>query len=234
MRTSRHQCPLSTHSCSYRLSVSFRPIVDVPVACHRPQVIKPALSLLVASLLCTACNNAAIGPSESLVGANDLPPAKALSRETLYIGRGGGAYGGDALTYEWRPDDLLTVTHTFSDNSARQTIKGRETFRVVPEIAARVRKLLWRVRPPKLEGVEQDQRPLGCKRQGPHDFGEVTVGFVNEGNKPGIEDDQVGIFSLPDPQSCDAPLAVEAREVVWHALRLLPKSKVAAGFERTQ
>ncbi len=197
-------------------------------------MIKLALSLLFASLLCSACSDAASGPSESLVGANDLPSAEALSRETLYISRGGGAYGGDALTYEWRADDLLTVTHTFSDNSARETIKGRETLRVVPEIATRVRKLLWRVRPAKLEGVEQDQRPLGCKRRGPHDFGEVTIGFVNEGNKRGIEDDQVGIFSLPDSQSCDVPLAVEARAVVWDALRLLPKSKVAAGFDRTQ
>jgi hypothetical protein len=197
-------------------------------------VIKIALPLLLASLLCTSCNDAAIGPSESLVGANDLPPAAALSRETLYISRGGGAYGGDALTYEWRPDDSMTVTHTYSDNSARQTIKGREALRVGRETAPRVRKLLWRVRPPKLEGVEQDQRPLGCKRQGPHDDGEVTIGFVNEGNKPGIEDDQVGIFSLPDAQSCDASLAVEAREAVWEALRLLPKSKVAAEFERTQ
>lgn len=197
-------------------------------------MIKLAVCLLFTSALCTACNDAAIGRSESLVGANDLPTVKTLSRETLYISRGGGAYGGDALTYEWRPDDLLTVTHTFSDNSARQTIKGRETFRVVPETATKVRKLLWRVRPAKLEGVEQDQRPIGCKRQGPHDFGEVTVGFVSEGNKPGIEDDQVGIFSLPDPQSCDAPLAAKAREVVWDALRLLPKSRVAAGFDRTQ
>ena len=215
-------------------NVPFRAIAATPVACHPPQVIKLAFPVLFVMPLCSACNDAATGPSESLVGTKDLPPAKALSRETLYFMRGGGAYGGDALTYVWRADDWMTVTHSFMDNSARETIKGRETLRVAPEIAAKVRRLLWRVRPPQLQGVEQDQRPLGCKRQGPHDFGEVTIGFVNEGDKPGIEDDQVGVFSLPNPQSCDAPLAVEARKVVWGALRMLPKSKVAAGFERTR
>jgi hypothetical protein len=209
-------------------------VADTPVACHPPQVIKLALFVLLASAGCTACNEAAIGRSESLVGANDLPPAKALSGETLYINRGGSAYGGDTLTYEWRPDDLLTLTHTFTDNNARVTIKGRETFRIVPETAAKAKKLLWRVRPQKLEGIEQDQRPLGCKRRGPHDSGEVTVVFIHEGDKSGIKDDQVGVFRLPHPRSCTAPLAVEARQVVWGALRLLPKSKVVAEFDRTQ
>ena len=192
-----------------------------------------ALTLLSLSLLCTACNDAAIKVSESLVGANDSPSAKALSRETLYISRGGGDGGGDALSYEWRPDNSLTVTHTFSDNSARQTVKGRETLQIPPEVAVQIRQLLWRVRPPKLEGVEQDQRPVGCERQGPHDFGEVAVAFIKEGDEPGIEDDEVGVFGLPRVRSCKTPAAVEARKVVREALRLLPKSKVAAAFERT-
>ena len=190
-------------------------------------------TLLSVLLLCTSCNDAAIEPSQSLVGATVLPSAKALSQETLYISRGGGPYGGDALTYEWRADGPLTITHTFSDSSARQTIKGRETFHVAREAAATARQLLWRVRPENLEGVEQDQRPIGCERRGPHDFGEVVVAFINEGSKPGTEDDKVGIFELPTAESCNTPAAAKAREVVWRALRLLPKSKVAAAFEQS-
>ena len=180
-----------------------------------------------------SCSDAAIQPSQSLVGATVLPSAKALAQETVYISRGGGPYGGDALTYEWRSNDSLTITHTFSDNSARQTVKGRETLRIAPEVAATARQLLWRVRPENLEGVDQDQRPTGCERRGPHDFGEVAVAYISEDSKPGIEDDKVGIFELPTAESCNTPEAAKAREVVWKALRLLPKSKVAAAFEQS-
>jgi len=198
-------------------------------------MLRIALSLLSLSLLCTSCSDAAIDPSQSLVGAAVLPSAKTLSREMLYISRGGSPDGGDdSLTYEWRPDDSLTITHTFSDNRLFKTVRGRETLRVSPEVAAQVRQLFWRVRPGKLEGVVQDQRPVGCERQGPHDFGEITVAFIDEGSKPGIEDDKVGVFELPTSQSCNTPAAAEARKVVWEALGLLPKSKVAAAFERSE
>jgi hypothetical protein len=195
---------------------------------------KIALPPLAIPLLCASCSDAAIEPSKSLVGAKELPSARALARETLFIHRGGGAYGGDALSYEWRPDNMLLVTHTFSDRrGAGELVRGKETLRVAPAVAAEVRQLLWRVRPAKLEGVEQDARPTGCERQGPHDFGEVTVGFVNEGDASGIEDDQVGIFELPTADSCNTPAAVGARAVVRRALQLLPKSKVAADFDRS-
>lgn len=195
-----------------------------------------ASSLLSLTLLCTSCTDVAGEPAQSLVGAKTSPSAKGLSHEVVYISRGGGPYGGDALTYEWHPDNSLTITHTFSDNSARQTVKGREILRVAPEVAAKARRILSRVRPAKSEGVEQDQRPVGCERQGPHDFGEVTITFVNEvyADRPfGIDDDRIGRFELPVPSSCNTPAAAEARKVVWEALRLLPKSKVAAAFERS-
>ena len=195
---------------------------------------RTALPLFAVPLLCVSCSDAAIEPSQSLVGAKELPSATALARETFYITRGGGAYGGDALSYEWRPDNALLVTHTFSDGRGPgEVVRGKETLHVAPEVAAEVRQLLWRVRPAKLEGVEQDARPTGCKRQGPHDFGEVTIGFVNEGDASGIEDDQVGIFELPTADSCNTPAAVEARAVVQRALQLLPKSKVASDFDRS-
>jgi hypothetical protein len=168
------------------------------------------------------------------VGAKELPSATVLARETFYITRGGGAYGGDALTYVWRPDNSLLVTHTFSDGRGTgEVVRGKETVHIAPEVALKVRQLLWRVRPAKLEGVEQDARPTGCQRQGPHDFGEVTLGWVNEGDARGIEDDEVGIFSLPTGESCNTPAAVEARAAVWRALQLLPKSEVAAAYERS-
>jgi hypothetical protein len=89
------------------------------------------------------------------------------------------------------------------------------------------------VRPEKLAGVEQDQRPIGCERRGPHDLGEVAVAFINEGSKPGVGDDDVGIFELPTADSCSTQAAAEARQVVWRALRILPPSKVVAGFEQS-
>src|SRR5687767_5138502 len=114
---------------------------------------KTALPLLAVPLLCVSCSDAAIGPSQSLVGAKELPSATALAREAFYITRGGGAYGGDALAYEWRPDNALLVTHTFSDgHGAGEVVRGKETLHVAPEVAAEVRQLLWRVRPAKLEG----------------------------------------------------------------------------------
>ena len=168
--------------------------------------------MLAVSLLCIACKDAAIHPSQSLVGAEELPPATALSREILDISSGGGAYGGDVLSYEWRPDNSLLVTHTFSDGGGSgPVVRGKETLHISPEAAAQARRLLWRVRPAQLEGVEQEARPAGCERQGPHDFGEVAIGFMSEGVSNGMENDQVGIFELPTAQSCNTPAAIEAR-----------------------
>lgn len=192
---------------------------------------KAALSLVSAAVLCVSCTDAG-NDQQSLVGAEELPSAEALARETLYIVRGGSAYGGHSLTYEWRPDNSITVTHEYSDGAGRGSVNGRELLRVPPDVAAQVRHVLLRVRPAKLEGVEQDIRPLGCERRGPHDFGNVSVGFINEGEAAGIEDDEVGIFQLPFPESCSTPAADEARRVVRHALQLLPKSKVAFEYER--
>ncbi len=181
------------------------------------------------------CNWEAQSP-KSLVGATVLPSAEVLSKETIYITRGGSPDGGDdSLTYEWLPDGSLTITLTFTDYRLFKTVKGRETLRVAPPVAAQARQLFWRLRPAKLEGLEQwPARPIGCERQGPHDFGEIAIGFIHEGPKPGIDDDEVGLVELPTPQSCSTLAAAEARVVFREALALLPKSKVAAEFERSQ
>jgi hypothetical protein len=196
------------------------------------------LSLISVSLLFIACNDTAIEPSQSLVGAMELPSAQVLDRETFYIQRGAGAYGGDVLSYEWRPDDSLTVTHTFSNLGPSESVRGKETLLISPEAALQARQLLRRVRPAEFEtpenyGEKYPTRPIGCERKGPHDFGEVSVAFTDEGQGSGVEDDQIRVFELPYPGSCNTPAAVEARKVIQHVLRLLPRSKVAADFNRT-
>lgn len=197
-------------------------------------MLRTAASLLSAALFCVSCNDPAIEPTQSLVGAKELPSAEALSRETLYISRGGGPYGGHSLSYEWRPNDSITVTHDFSDGRGGGETRGSENLRISSEVAAEARRLLWRVRPAKFEGVENyGTRPIGCERKGPHDFGEVAVAFINEGQSRGREDDQIGIFELPDRQSCNTPAAVEARKVMQRVLKLLPRSNVTAENERS-
>lgn len=157
-----------------------------------------------------------------------------MAREILYITRGGDPYGGHRLSYEWRPENRITVTHEFSDGRGGVETRGTENLRVSSEVAAEARRLLSRVRPGKFAGVENyGTRPIGCERKGPHDFGEVAVAFINEGQTSGRNDDQIGIFELPYPQSCNTPAAVEARNVIHRVVQLLPKSKVATEFERS-
>lgn len=195
-----------------------------------------AASLLIAAILCVSCSGPAIEPSQSLVGATEFPSAEALSRETLYITRGANDWGGDRLSYELRPGGSLIVTHTYHGLKPPVVERGKETLDVSSEVAAQVRQLFWRVRPGKLEGQgleKAEVRPVGCERRGPHDFGEVAVAFIDEGDATRTENDPFGVFELPRPDSCNTPAATEARAVVWRALRLLPQSQVVTGFERT-
>ncbi len=192
--------------------------------------------LPLAACVCASCSGPAAVPLESLVGATELPSAAALSRETLYITRGANDSGGDRLTYELRPSGSLIVAHTYSNDREPGSVeRGQETLELSVEVAARVRQLFWRVRPGKLEGQgleKAEVRPVGCQRRGPHDFGEIAVAFVNEDSRP-EQDGQAGIFELPSAASCNAPAALEARKVVWRALRMLPQSRVVMEFERT-
>lgn len=172
-------------------------------------------------------------PPSSLVGAPELPAEEDLASESFYIVRGGGPYGGSSLTYDLRRSGVLTVEHARSGGAGRGEIIGRETVQVPPDAAAQARRLLARVHPARLEGVEQDQRPVGCEPKGPHDVGEITIGFIRAGARRGGEDDEVGLFALPHPRSCDTPAAVEARKVVREILQVLPRTGVAAAFDRS-
>src|SRR5687768_3862012 len=136
-------------------------------------------TLIAGAILCASCSKQFDGKADSLVGATNLPSTEVLSRETLYITRGAKDWDGDRLAYELRPDGSLSITHTYLDGrKAKEEVRGKDTFRVQPEVAARFRRLMWRVRPDLLEGqgMEKNEvRPVGCERRGPHDFGDVGV-----------------------------------------------------------
>ncbi len=199
---------------------------------HKSLVVSPTLFLL-----CIACSGPAIEPSSSLVGARELPSERELSKETIFIGRGGDGYGGEFLSYEWSPDNSLKVTHDFLAFGGSGTVlRAQETLQVSPQAAAAARQLLWRLRPEPLDGprefLDRDHRPVGCSKNHQHDLGEFQVTFNDTGSKPGWEDDRLSTVRLPYPDGCTTPAAVEARAVLLEALRLLPESKVAAAYEQ--
>jgi hypothetical protein len=220
------RCPQSTRIAEFHLSA------------HYLSMYRTVATLALIQLLCLSCSEPAVDASKSLVGAKKLPPASELSQEIIYIGRGGTAYGGAALSYEWTPDNVLTVTHSFApyDGSA-EAIRGQETLTVPPEAAVAARELLRRVHPERLEHrlkfLDREYRPTGCERTGPHDWGETRITFHNQGRAPGIEDDTLAVFALPTTANCNTHAAEEAREVVSKLLRTLPRSEVAAGFEES-
>lgn len=191
--------------------------------------------ILAASLLVASCEGPAIEPSLSLVGANDLPSAATLSREKVHISRGGDHYGlhPHFLSYELHPDDTLVITYTVKErDTAREAVRARERFRLSRDRAAQARSLLWRVRPARLEWPNEETRPIGCGRRGLHDFGEITIIFIDEGGKAGVGGDRIGAFHLPYASSCNTPEAIIARRLVGHVLQLFPASKAAAAFDR--
>jgi hypothetical protein len=178
-------------------------------------------------ILCASCNRSAIEPSESLVGASALPSAARLSQETIEINRafgGGEGFGEHFLSYRLGSDDKLVVVHTYRPDD---TVLGKEEFQLSHDVAAKARERLWRVRPEKLEGINSDVRPVGCRRYSPHDLGDVAVGFMRP-------DKVFGIFTLPHPASCNTHAAMEARKLLHQVLRSLPHSKVATDFTARQ
>jgi hypothetical protein len=192
----------------------------------------PRLIATVAMLLTSACGRPVLNSSESLVGAQELPSVDDLSREIIQINSGFGDGSMGFLSYELRPDGTLAVTY---EARHRDKVVGSETFRLAPEVAMRARRMLWRLRPTSLEGqglTRDEIRPVGCQRQGPHDFGEYAVVFIDEGEKREIEDDRLGAFELPTPESCNTPTASEARQVVGRVLQSFPYSRVAAAFPK--
>lgn len=189
------------------------------------------LAVLLATVLFFAsCQRSAIDPSESLVGAKQLPSRQALSRETIEINFGFGDISPGFLSYQLRPDNKLVISLT-DRNREPDSVLIEETFQLTSMTAAKARKMLWRVRPQEMQGMEWQTRPLGCELQGPHDFGQLAVVFDTEA--PGVDlDDRLGIFELPRPESCRSREAVEARKLMQEVLRTFPASKAPVEFER--
>lgn len=173
-----------------------------------------------AALLCVSCNPGEPAHNPSLVGAKTILTPASLSRELVQINRI-GAESENFLSYELRPDDTLTVS---VESLPTREIVSREVFHLEPEVAAEIRSGLARVRPAEFEGVEHETRPLGCRLQGPHDFGEIAVVFVDENATSSTSDDRIGLFALPNEGNCDSPQAIEARLLLERVSGLLAKS----------
>jgi hypothetical protein len=190
------------------------------------------LSLVSTALFLISCDRPAIEPSQSLVGAKELPSSTTLSREIIYISRGFGWDSHDLLSYELRPDDVLTVTYDHTDRDTLKKISRKDIFHLSSNVTQRTRRMLWRVRPEQLKGIEWETKPVGCRSDRTDDFPEISVGFVAEGPKPGIEDDRLGLFVLPYPSSCSTRSAVEVRSLMHQVLQSLPPSRVAVQFDQ--
>jgi hypothetical protein len=175
---------------------------------------------MVAPLLTGGCDQSRSKAPDSLVGAKHLPPVSELSHETIQINRWGGARRDHLLTYELRPDNALTVTHSLQAPGGKTL--GRETFGLAPDAASQVRLTLSRVRPETLRGIEYVSYPVGC--QPPTDSGdEVAIAFIDEHEK-------IGIFDLP--YVCRDSNAAAARNAIAAVMQSLPTSKVAKAFPR--
>ena len=101
--------------------------------------------------------------SDSIVGADNLPSAAELARETIQINRD-SSVGRQVhyLTYELKPDNSLTITHAL-DGYQGDRVVGTESFQLPAERATTIRKVLTSFRPAKLQGVEYLVYPVGCK-----------------------------------------------------------------------
>lgn len=185
---------------------------------------------LATSLLCASCDRPAIDASQSLVGAKQLPSAKVLSREMIEINR---AFfePGPRLIFHLLPNNSLTITLTDWDRQGRgQVIEGKESVQISSDAAVQLRRLLWRVRPEKLQGMGSVTEPDGCPQPPTDELPKFTVGFIAEGPKPGSDDDKVGIFALFP--SCRTKKATQAHDLLLNVVAKFPHSNIPAEYNR--
>jgi hypothetical protein len=188
------------------------------------------LSLVSATLFLASCDRPAIDPSQSLVGAKQLPSAKILSREIIQINRGMDTVSPGPLTYELRPDDGLTITWYARD---WKTVRAVENHHLSSDVAAQVRTALWRLRPEILEGIEQEIRPADCPPPPTDTSPEATVVFLPESPKPSVAHLVLGIVDIPYESTCNTRQGIEARKLVQRVLQSFPPSKIATEFEQS-
>jgi hypothetical protein len=143
-------------------------------------------SLVAVCVVLTACSNGSpVKPSESLVGAQQLPPENVLSREIIQINQGVGSWPSaqGALEYELRPDNSLSITRTKMDRDFKRLVVGQETLHLSSSTAAQARRMLWRLRPDTLQGIQVEARPTGCPSPPIDSSPQFFVDFIAEGPK---------------------------------------------------
>jgi hypothetical protein len=187
------------------------------------------------ALLMAGCQQSGVDVSQSLVGAKKLPSTDTLEHEVIQITRSFGSTPSSLLSYELRPDNTLTNRLTRRDRDSLKAIADeKETFNLPSSIASNARRELWRLRPETLQGIEEIVRPADCPRPPVDTSPETAVAFIAEGPGPGPEDDRVGVVDVPAQYSCDTGHAKAARQVVKRVLESFPRSKAAAGFDRSR
>ena len=192
-----------------------------------------APTCVAAALLMAGCDKPAIDESQSLVGAKQLPTAKALSREVIQINRGFGSATSGLLFYELQPNNTLTITLTHQDaHTLSEVTDGKETFNLSANGASKARHDLWRLRPATLRGIEWVVRPADCPQPPTDTFPEAAVVFISEGPRPGVEDDRAGVVDVPAQYTCNTKQGIEARKLVERVLQTFPPSKLAVEFDR--
>ena len=193
---------------------------------------------LVACVLPTAsCGQSGAEPDQSLVGTESLPSPDALRSEVIVINRSEGdsdSTESHSLDYELRPDNVLRIQHTLFGYPEGK-VMGKDSIALTPSVAESARRSLWRLRPTASESLgdlSYPARPLNCERQGPHDFGEVQVIFIDERGTPKVEDDRLAQFELPNPRSCNNHHVTKARNLIAEVLQSFPNSRVATDFQK--
>ena len=191
-------------------------------------VIARRLLLLVVLMSAAACDRPAIDPSQSLVGAKNLPPARLLKREKIALYYHYDRPLKHQLSFELSPDNSWAAVVTEVGSNYREV--SRQTFSLSADRADEIRRKLWRLRPDKLRGIEYETQPADCPPPPTDTSVDLAIGFIKEGTKPGVEDDQIGVFTLPDVRTCNSPKSVAAHKVVDDVINELPFNHLRSKF----
>lgn len=192
--------------------------ISVFLGWQNRQIMRSTLALAV--LIC-GCDPSVRGTSESLVGATNQPSERDLGRETIIITQRTGPARDHILSYELRPNDVLTVTYSLSELSG-ETEVAKDTVQLRSSDADNARKSLWRMRPTRLQGIETVVYPVGCRP--PIDSNDEVVIVFADNRK------RLGIFTLP--HSCKDGNSAVARSIVREVISTLPATETAGDFAK--
>jgi len=185
-------------------------------------------AIVALSLLMVSCDQPAIDPSQSLVGAKSLPAATELARERVEIHFGYDTVLANQLSFELHPDDSWIVRISEAKDLQQS---NSQKFQLDSKLARTVRAKLWRVRPEELKGVEWVVEPADCPPPPTDASPLLSVAFIAEGPQPGVGDDRVGIFILPRADICNTPQATAARKLLEEVLKPSPGSNLASKYQ---